>query len=82
LRVYVWKENVWNPTDNIMDYLSAVDWVSPKTSDHPGIGIYAIVLSLPKQNNPVRVCIILEGITDPTGSRTKVAAFIEVILNP
>jgi len=82
LKIFWWKENSWNAVKNGMDYLSAVDRLSPETSDDPGGTIYTIALGIPEQQDPVRLCITLEGINDPDGTRTKVAAYTEIVINP
>lgn len=82
IHVYVWKDKIWSLVENDVDYLSLIERISPKTNDDPGITIYSILLELPKQSNPVRVCITLEGVRDPDGSKTKIAAYTEALLNP
>ena len=82
LRVFWWKESSWNEVDNAMDYLSVVHWIAPKSSDGLGMGAYAILLSTPKPENPIRLCVTLEAIHDPDGARSRVAAYMELEVNP
>ena len=82
LKIFKWEENLWNEVKNGVDYLAAVDRLTSETNDDPGGTIYTVAINVPEQHDPVRLCITLEGINDPDGLRTKVAAYIDVILNP
>jgi len=82
LKIFWWQGSSWSVARNGMNYLSVTDQLSPRTNVDPGGTIYNIVSDIPRQDKSVRVCVILEGIEDPDGSRSKVAAFTELILNP
>ena len=82
MKIFWLKEDSWEPIKNGVDYLSAIDRLSPKSSDDPGGTIYDIALNIPDQQDDVRVCIILDGIKDPDGTQDKVAAYIELVLKP
>jgi hypothetical protein len=82
LKIYWWKENSWNIVKNGVDYLSVVNRLSPETNEDPGGTVYSIELTSPKPSDPVRLCITLEGTDDPDGTRTKVAAYTEIVINP
>jgi hypothetical protein len=82
LKIFWWKDDSWRAVKNGMDYLSAIDRLSPETDDDPGGTVYSIAFSTPTQDDSARFCITLEGIDDPDGARAKVAAYTEVVLGP
>jgi hypothetical protein len=82
MKIFWLNEGSWEPIKNGVDYLSAIDRLAPKSSNDPGGTIYDVALTIPNRQDDVRVCIILDAIKDPDGTRSKVAAYTELVLKP
>jgi hypothetical protein len=65
-----------------MDYLGRSEIIPLKTNSDPGEQVYFVDLDLSAENGPVQVCVVLTGLLDPEGAKSKVVAFTEVSLNP
>jgi len=82
LRFYRMDGGTWVPVENRVDFLGVTNSINPKTNLDPGGMIYTGVLNLSDIQNPVAICILVEGTKNESDLSSIVGAFLEITLNP
>ena len=82
IKFYWLSESDWLLLENQIDYLSVTDQIFPKTNSDPGGLIYVGKFELSDKEAPVKVCITVEGDKHLNDYKTRVGAYVEVILKP
>jgi hypothetical protein len=82
LKFYRFQEDGWGVLENQVDHLSVMDQISPKTSNDPGGMMYIGIFEMSEYQNPIQICITVEGVKSSSSSSPKVAAFTEITLTP
>jgi hypothetical protein len=82
LRIYLLQNNSWIDIKNKTDYLGIVERLAPRINSNPGGQTYFIDVDIPEKNEYINLCIVLEGIYDPDGAKSGVAAYTEITIKP